>query len=348
MEEAVEIINPINYPDWNRLIINSPDCTFFHSANWAQVLSESYKYIPMYFMLLGNDGLKILIPFMEIRSILTGCKGVSLPFTDYCQPIVDKGVSIQDLLKQVMNCGRKRGWKTLEMRGGKSPLDGARPYSFFYRHSLDFSQNEEHVFSCFRDSTKRNIKKAISEGVDVRMCTSLESIKYFYNLNCMTRKEHGLPPQPYHFFEKVYKFIISRNLGFVALASYKNKIIAGSIFFHFGNNAIYKYGASDRDYQHLRGNNLVMWEAIKWYCKSNYKNFCFGRTEPENQGLRQFKNGWGAKEDIIHYYRYDLKNDTFEAEDKSLSTHNFYNKMFKKTPIFMLRIVGSLLYRHIG
>lgn len=61
------------------------------------------------------------------------------------------------------------------------------------------------------------------------------------------------------------------------LASFKGTIIAGAIYFHFGEKAVYKYGASDVKYQQLRPNNLVMWEAIRLYCQNGYKSFCFGR-----------------------------------------------------------------------
>jgi lipid II:glycine glycyltransferase (peptidoglycan interpeptide bridge formation enzyme) len=162
----------------------------------------------------------------------------------------------------------------------------------------------------------------------------------------MTRKHHGLPPQPYHFFKKIYDHIISKNLGFVVLASHENRNIACAVFFHFGDKAIYKYGASDRNYQHLRANNLVMWEAIKWYCQNGYKSLSFGRTESENRGLKQFKTGWGTRENVINYYKYDFKKDTFTTDH--LTVTKLQQSFFRKMPIPLLNIFGSLLYRHIG
>lgn len=225
-------------------------------------------------------------------------------------------------------------------------LNGVLPSLHFLGHHLDLSQNEELIISSFKDSTRRNIKKAITEGVEVKILNSLESVKEFFRLNCTTRKYHGLPPQPYRFFKKVYDHIISRNLGLVAIAYYKEKAIAGAICFHFGEKAIYKYGASDRKYLHLRANNLVMWEAIKWYCHNGYKSFCFGRTEPDNQGLKQFKTGWGTKENVINYYKFDLKRDVFIADHQKVT--KLQQTIFRKMPIPLLNIFGSLLYRHIG
>ena len=220
---------------------------------------------------------------MEVDSFLTGKRGVSLPFTDYCEPIVSDGITFQELLNFVLEEGKERNWKYLELRSFKN-LSPSDLQSFTYLgHTLNLSDKENETFSNFRDSTKRNIKKATKEGVEVNINYSSESVREFYRLNCMTRKQHGLPPQPYLFFKKVYDHIICKNMGFVVLASFHDKPIAGGVYFHFGEKTVYKYGASDLNYQNLRANNLVMWEAIKWYSQNGYKSLCFGRTEPENQ-----------------------------------------------------------------
>ena len=173
----------------------------------------------------------------------------------------------------------------------------------------------------------------------------MSSLKEFNRLNCITRKLHGLPPQPYHFFEKIYEHIISQKKGFVVLAYYQNKPVAGAVYFHFNGQAIYKYGASDRKFQHLRPNNLVMWEAIKWYAQNGFRSFSFGRTEPENTGLLQFKRGWGAKEKKISYYKYNIKENTFIKEHSKVKSSY---KLFKIMPVPILRLTGKLLYRHVG
>jgi lipid II:glycine glycyltransferase (peptidoglycan interpeptide bridge formation enzyme) len=92
---------------------------------------------------------------------------------------------------------------------------------------------------------------------------SWQSVETFYRLNSITRKHHGIPPQPKKFFKKIFEYIISARKGFVVLALQQGKPIAGAVYFLFGSEAIYKYGASDKEYQPLRPNNLVMWEAIK-------------------------------------------------------------------------------------
>ena len=343
---TIQIINPIEYEGWDKLLLSTPDYSFFHSSVWAEVLYKSYGYTPLYFTVLSKDGIEALIPVMEVNSFLTGKRGVSLPFTDYCDPIINGNMEFHNLLEHVINYGEKAGWKSLKLRNANRLLSSTLPSLTYLGHTLNLSDKGDEIFSNFRDSTKRNIKKATKEGVEVRINHSLESVKEFYRLNCMRRKQHGLPPQPLSFFERIYDHIISKNLGLVVLASYEQKAIAGAVYFHFGNKAVYKYGASNLSYQDHRANNLVMWEAIKWYSQSGFKNLCFGRTEPEHKGLLQFKSGWGTTEHQINYYRYDFKKEAFVSEPSKVT--GFHNKIFNKMPIPILNRIGNILYRHVG
>ena len=89
-----------------------------------------------------------------------------------------------------------------------------------------------------------------------------------------------------------------------------------------------------------------MWEAIKWACEKGYKALSFGRTEPENEGLRQFKTGWGAREQVIKYYRYDLQKEAFIKAPGIIKP--LYKKIFSKLPVPALNMLGRTLYRHMG
>ncbi len=342
----IQIIDPTATESWDRLLLENGETSFFHSAGWALVLSESYKYAPFFFSVIQDGRLEALIPCMEVSSVITGKRGVSLPFTDYCEPLARDEKQFQDIFRKMTEYGKRAGWKAIELRAGNMFQSGLRPSSFFYGHTLDLSRSEEEIFRHLRDSTRRNIRKAVKEDVEVTFHTSADSMREFYRLNCITRKDHGLPPQPYIFFKKLHEHVLSKDLGQVALASHNGKNIAGAVYFHFGDKAVYKFGASERSSQNTRANNLVMWMAIRRYHLNGYRTLCFGRTEPGNQGLLQFKRGWGAEEHIINYYKYDLRMNAFIEAGPRI--YGFHNKIFRALPMSVLKITGSLLYRHMG
>lgn len=342
---CIETVNPINYPEWDELLLKNPDYSFFHSSTWARVLCKSYRYTPCYFIVKKDYDLSILIPFMEVNSLLTGKRGVSLPFTDLCKPILTEEDNKDKIIECIIEYGNKRGWKYFEIRDGYNLFNNELPASFYYEHCLTFNKDEQINHSQLKSNVKRNVKKALKEGVAVGFHNDLEAIREFYRLNCITRKYHNLPPQPYKFFKNVFDEIIIKGRGIVVLANYREVIIAGAVYFHFGDKAIYKYGASDRKYQSLRANNLVMWEAIKWYSQKGYKYLSFGRTNPENKGLMQFKSGWGGDVNKIYYYKYNLQNRHFVTDN---NTFTLGKKIFRYMPISLSKMIGRLSYRHIG
>ena len=344
MRYDIDIVNPVEYQGWDDLLASSRQYSFFHTSEWAKVLWETYHYRPVYFTIIDNNRLLALFPVMEVKSIFTGLRGVSLPFTDYCQTIITDEIEREDMLDFVKEYGRRCKWKFIETRDGHYP--DATATASFYRHSLKLTPDTGQIFSGFKDSTKRNIRKAMRMGVEVEICRTSEAVDEYCRLHYITRKKHGLPPQPRCFFQKIYEHIISKELGFIALACYHKKNIAGALFLNFKEKSLFKFGASDHTCQHLRTNDLVMWEAIKWCAQNKYQSLCFGRTALDNTGLRRFKAGWGADEQIINYYRYDLRQNAFVIETSALK--NFHHRIFKIMPIPLLRILGSLLYRHIG
>ena len=343
---AIEIVNPITHPNWDQLVLAHPNYSFFHSSAWARVLSESYSYTPLYFTIFDGDEISACLPVMEVKSFVTGKRGVSLPFTDYCEPLINDQSQFEELLAHATDYGKKAGWKYVELRGSQAVLRDAKPSIVYLGHTLDLTRGGEKLFAALRDSTRRNTKKAEKEDIEITVSGAVDSVDSFYDLNQVTRKHHGLPPQPRMFFRAIHKHILSEGLGFVVLASYRSNPIAASVFFHSGKKALYKYGASDLEHQRLRANNLVMWKAIERLSKQGFESLCFGRTDMEHDGLRQFKTGWGAAEYPINYYRHDLRQDKFVAHEQPVNGCS--KAIFGKLPIPVLNMIGSLAYRHMG
>ncbi len=340
-----EVLNPLEIPDWDTLVRATGKASFFHSSAWARVLHETYGYKPLYFSSIEHGSLSSLMPFMEVDSWLTGRRGVSLPFSDRCGLLRGREIGLSEMIPPVFEYGRGRGWKCVEWRDGASLKGGETVLATFQNHILDLDRDPEALFSNFRSSTRRNIRKAGREGVHTEVLASSESVKAFYRLHCVTRKSHGYPPQPYQFFKKIFEHIISPGKGFVVLALFDKKPIAGAVFVHFGETVIYKYGASDRSYLHLRPNDLVMWEAIQCSATRGFKFLDFGRTDLDQEGLLRFKAGWGAESYPVLYYKYDFRKDDFVGKGSGME---LAGRVARKLPMPIFNLLGALLYRHIG
>jgi hypothetical protein len=339
-------INPLQEGGWDKMLMACPAASFFHTAAWARTLQNTYDYTPVYFTLREAGRLRSLLPVMEVDSWLTGRRGISLPFTDDCEPLCSDFEAMHDVLEDVMGYGKERGWKYLECRGGKSLFADAPASTAFYAHQLPLTGNEGALFAKVESGVRRAIRKAEKCSVSVECSQSLDAVRIFYDLLCKTRKRHGVPPQPYRFFQNIHRHVLSQNMGFIVLAKHQQVPVAAAVYFHWGKKAIYKYGASDETFQHLRANNLVMWEAIKWFSQQGFDQLHFGRTSLTNDGLRRFKLGWNTEETMIEYVRYDWRERGFvTAKDESSGWHN---RFFNKLPASLSRLIGAMLYKHVA
>lgn len=342
----LRVVDPTEWPGWDDALLSFDNHSIFHTTHWARVLVEAYGYRPRYFVALGNGVPRALIPVMEVSSLLTGRRGVSLPFTDSCEPLAQDDATLRELNGFVVQYGREAGWKSIEWRGGEGLFPNEKVSSLYYQHTIALPAQAGELESGLRSSTRRNIRKAEREGIEVQVSRSYEAVEAFYRLNCMTRRHHGLPPQPIHFFRKIFEHIISRDRGVVVLGLHRKQVISACVYLHFGANAIYKYGASDRRFQNLRPNNLVMWEGLRWCQSRGFRRLSLGRSEPENSGLLQFKRGWSGQEGFLHYRRLDFHTRRF-VEDR-VHAAGTVSRILRAAPIPLLRLIGAVLYRHVG
>jgi hypothetical protein len=339
-------MDPLERSDWDALVAAHPHSTVFHGSGWARVLRDTYGHQPHYFARIESHQLAGLLPVMEVSSWLTGRRGVSLPFTDFCPALKSAEDDGRDLYQMAMECGRQRRWKFLECRSCDGSWEGSRPSLSFYGHKIGLGTGEEKLFQGLESSVRRGVRKAEKSGVRIEFDTGEESMRTFFKLHCGTRRRHGLPPQPWRFFLNIQRHMLSLGQGFIAMARLESKPLAAAVFLHDRRHALYKFGASDYAFQHMRPNNLVMWAGMKRCAELGLATLNLGRTSLSNEGLRRFKLGLGAEEEEIRYAKYDFSSKQFVKDIDRVE--GWFNQVFARLPLPALRLSGAVLYPHLS
>ena len=102
---------------------------------------------------------------MEVDSWLTGRRGVSLPFTDHCDPLAQTRWAFEVALTAMINEAQKRRWKYFELRGGdwfKAPESAS-----YFGHVLPLQSDDASTFSGCRGAVRQAVRKAERSGVEV-------------------------------------------------------------------------------------------------------------------------------------------------------------------------------------
>jgi len=148
---ALEWVNPIQTQGWDDIVLAHPDCAVFHSLGWAKVLCSSYGHTPFYLMSRHDGQMSTLFPFMEVRSAFSGRRGVSLPFTDFCDPLLYAESEFAEVFQSAAAFAKNRGWKYLESRTGLELIEFAEPSLEFFGHSIDLRLPVDALFARLSD-----------------------------------------------------------------------------------------------------------------------------------------------------------------------------------------------------
>jgi hypothetical protein len=348
---SIHQIDPTKDARWACLVERHPMASVFHTVGWLQALRRTYGYEPIVFTTSAPTGeLKNGLVFCRVRSWLTGFRLVSLPFSDYCDPLCETVDELSFLIRYLQGALEHENWQYLEVRptNGEVGQSGDKyrflPAGRYFHHTIDLTPDMKELFEGFdKDCIQRRIHRAERAGLTEKCNRSEEQLKDFYALFVATRSRHQLPPMPYAWFRNLNRCM--RESLEVRLA-YKDEIpISGILTLYFKDTVLFKYGCSDVRFNRFGATPWLLWRAIAAAKANGATRFDLGRTEEDNTGLLEFKNHWVPKPIQLIYWK-------FPGTPSLDSVKGWRLKMAKRTfslmPKTLLKLTGRFLYRHVG
>jgi hypothetical protein len=330
---------------WISFIQSNKDANIFHHPAWIEMMAECYGYNAFILAVVDeNENILAGLPFHKVSSPLTGRRWVSLPFSDYCPPLYRDENALDVLAEKLVLIDKQNKLDGVEVRWELPEHPEIQRTSKFVLHTLRLEPDSDRLAGKFKRTHLQNIRQAVERGVEVEFGEQINHMKTYYRLQLETRKRHGVPCQPWRYFEMIWKRIMEPGLGFLLLAKKEDDYIGGMVYLAWGKTLIAKYAASSQDSFNLRPNNLLFWEGMRWGCRNGYEVFDMGRTEIENKGLRTFKSRWGAIEKPLYYS--NISSNAQKSSESGIERTLHY--VIEHSPLWVCRISGELLYRHFG
>jgi len=352
-ERTIYQIQPLRDERWDGLLERHPRASVFHSRAWLEALLRTYRYEPIAYTTSGpGEPLRDALVFCRVESWLTGKRLVSLPFSDHCEPLVGQPEELEFFVQKLQEESQMERWRYIEIRPLESSSIGSssRHASAKYAlHRLDLSPDLETLFRCFhKDSIQRKIKRAKREGLTCQSGTSESILDAFYRLLTITRRHHGVPPQPKIWFQNLIECFGPTLQICVAFAG--RRPVAGMLTLRHKNTLVYKYGGSDARFNNLGSMHCLYWESIQRAKALGLETLDLGRSDTNQSGLITFKNRWGAAQSNLTYLRFSHSENPVHMFEPGGTTWRARaaRTLFSRVPIWVLPNVGGLLYKHIG
>lgn len=339
-------VDPLSDTRWDGLIDRHPHASVFHTPNWLRALQTAYGYRPVVLTTTPpgiplHDGLV----FCDVNSWITGRRLVSVPFSDHCEPLLGDDSEDCESFAAMWNQLSSNKMKYLEIRPivlqppATTILSRDKDYLL---HRLDLHPDLDTLYNRFHKScVHRVLRRAEKEKLEIVEGNSRELLNDFYRLLTITRKRHGIPPQPLRWFHALLRAFGSDVRIRVA---YKERHAAAAILtLSFRKTMVYKYGGTDPDYKNVGGTVLLFWRTIQEAKANGLDVFDMGRADPDNEGLISFKEHWGAVPRPLQYWRIPGHRPAAPSR---------FNALAKRAAAAgsptVLQAVGSLVYKHIG
>lgn len=324
---------------------------FYHQPRWITHLVQTYKY-PLNCLTAEEQGRAVgFLALAEVPGLFGPRRLVSLPFSYAAGPLAESAEVATQLVQRARELAEERRMGRLEIKQrdplSTMPAAGLVRIQHYSSYVLDTAGGEPKVWERLHPgSTRRGIKKAEKEGVQVtRGATEAEWLE-MARLEEETAHRHGVPAPPRSFFLGSCRALQQEGLAELYLARLRGGgVAAGIVIWKGPREWIYAYGASRPESLAFRPNHLLLWTAIKDAIAAKV-NFDLGRAAPEQQGLVEFKLRWGGQS-VPLSYDYWPSAGGLNVADRSRGPLALAARVWSHLPARVAR-VGSFLYRYLG
>ena len=345
-------VHPLQDPRWAEFVGKHPGSSVFHTVPWLSALQRTYGYEPLaYTTSPPGMSLEDGLVFCRVTSWLTGRRLVSLPFSDHCEPLMATAADEQLFASTIEQTLHREKLRYAEIRATGDPFSTTRlshPTRTYCFHRLDLRPDLTTLFrNCHKSSMQRKILRAEREGLTCEIGRSQALLNAFWDLLLMTRRRHRIPPQPQDWFRNL---IACFGDALQIRVAFKDKRpVAAILTLRHKDTIVYKYGCSDSRFNNLGGTQLLFWRAIQDARRDGLHVFDLGRSECDNAGLITFKDHLGSARSTLTYSRFSLSPPSERSGPNAAEwAGRIARGVVPYLPDRILRMIGSVLYRHVA
>lgn len=307
MTIAIAEVGPASAGEWDELFAATPNATYFHSREWAEVWAAytGQASTPSPRLVIFSDGRRALLPLSAQRvarglvrrhfSSPAGTFGGWLTADQLTAAHAE--LLARYMVERVGNLVWRLNPYDALARGALAGLPAARRVvQDDVTSAVSLEAGFEALYRRWSSSHTRAARKAQREGVQIRLASSEADWRDYYAVYLDSLRRWGDQASStygYSLFEELYRRA-SPSVR-LWLASYQGTVVAGAICFYTGGHAVYWHGAAREAYFHLRPVNLLMHDVIQHACAEGQAWFDFNPSGGL-AGVKAFKMGFGAED----------------------------------------------------
>lgn len=299
-------INTASRRDWRRIVSASPQATYFHTPDWAGILSSTYPSMkPRATVYRLSGGHEVLFPAVAVGKRWGMPCLESMPMGGYGGPVAEIPLTEEHLRELCPRLLRPWTWSLALYPSPTAGLDLGQwcdPIPF-YSHVISLQGGFGEVWADRFDRKARNqVRKAERSGVEVSVATNVSEWRHFAGLYGKKATEWSWTGYPAGIFE----LLAGQTPPEVRLWQARKgaHLLSGLVVLSWGRHAIPWASAMEEGAGSLCPNHALYRAAIEEACREERRWFNLGSSR-EIGRLHMFKESLGAERLDYHYYRWE-------------------------------------------
>ena len=164
MELIVERYSEQDREAWNAFVEDCPDGTFFHFAEWREVIHDSFGHAPHYLLARANGEVRGVLPLFHVKSTLFGNSLSSAPFCVYGGALGSADV-IEVLEDEAAQLAGELGVDHLEMRNRERVREGWPEKELYVTFRKAIADDDEENLKAIPRKQRAMVRKGIKKGL---------------------------------------------------------------------------------------------------------------------------------------------------------------------------------------
>lgn len=287
-------------------LLRIPEATFYHTAQWAEIVSAAFPDIEDLSRTLGGRSFLPLFERKRAMGLFTH-RHSSFPFL-YGGP-VPRRVDGEDLLSRALRDLREEGGSFELISNPFAPGEAAVPEGVESiedsTHILPLPSTFEAYWDGVLAAAQRNDVRRISKkGLLIRTGDSDEEIARIHRFYIASFERWGGRPG-FVYPEELYRAMLRRGAGAVRLylAEWEERIVGGAFIVRWNGHVHYHAGYFDHEARALRPNVLIQVRIIEEAIRDGFADYDF-LPSGGNAGVESFKESFGGVRTPIRRYRW--------------------------------------------
>ena len=321
-----------------------PDAKLCHLYAWAERVVRKGGHSPFYLVARDGDDVYGILPLTQVRSRIFGNRMVSQASSNYGGPLTECPEALDALFEHAVRLATERGCESIEFRNIEPlPYDLQRREDKMCMH-LPLKADPEDVWKKFKPKVRNQVRKAEKSGI-VAESGDLDMVREFYKVYTVRMHQLGTPPRSRKFICDVLTGFPDNSRIFVVRLD--GKAVGAGLTIHYKGFVEIPLAATLTQYNKLCPNNLLYWTVMEYYCKAGAAMFDFGRCTVDSNTYR-FKKQWGAEPVKLNYQYWTRPGHELSFLSPDNPKYRKKVEMWKKLPLWLTRLIGPYISRHLG